>query len=92
MTTQELAERVMCDKGLDVSDVPLRNSVVYKVLQALRRAKRREAAGWGHCAGANTDEVKALRREAKDPKEVVAEQTLERNRPVCLLLLGGRVC
>ena len=31
LNTRELAERVMAEKGLDVTDVPLRNSVVYKV-------------------------------------------------------------
>ncbi len=41
LNTRELAERVMCEKGLDVSDGPLRNSVVYKVVQALRHAARR---------------------------------------------------
>lgn len=33
----------MAEKGLDVSDGPLRNSVVYKVVQALRHATRRRA-------------------------------------------------
>lgn len=41
LTTRELAERVMGEKGLDISDGPLRNSVVYKVVQALRHATRR---------------------------------------------------
>ncbi len=41
--TRELAERVMCEKGPDASDTPLRNSVVYKVVQALRHSKRRNA-------------------------------------------------
>ena len=36
MSTRELAERVMGEKNLDISDVPLRNSVVFKVVQALR--------------------------------------------------------
>ncbi|WP_231582056.1 hypothetical protein [Puniceibacterium sp. IMCC21224] len=43
LNTRELAERVMGEKGLDVSDTPLRNSVVYKVVQALRHARRRNA-------------------------------------------------
>lgn len=43
LNTRELAEKVMGEKGLDVSDAPLRNSVVYKVVQALRHAKRRNA-------------------------------------------------
>lgn len=43
LTTRELAERVMSEKGLDASDVPLRDSVVYKVVQALRHAARRNA-------------------------------------------------
>lgn len=43
LNTRELAERVMSEKGLDPSDVPLRNSVVYEVVQALRHAFRRHA-------------------------------------------------
>lgn len=43
LNTRELAERVMCEKTLDASDTPLRNSVVYKVVQALRHAMRRGA-------------------------------------------------
>lgn len=43
LNTRELAEHVMVEKGLDVSDAPLRNSVVYKVVQALRHAARRRA-------------------------------------------------
>lgn len=41
MTTRELAERVMAERGLDSSDTALRNSVVFKVVQALRHARRR---------------------------------------------------
>ena len=41
MTTRELAERVMVERKLDSSDATLRNSVVFKVVQALRYAKRR---------------------------------------------------
>jgi hypothetical protein len=41
MTTRELAERVMAARELDVADVTLRNSVVFKVVQALRHANRR---------------------------------------------------
>jgi hypothetical protein len=41
MTTRELAERVMVERGLDAADTALRNSVVFKVVQALRHAKRR---------------------------------------------------
>ncbi len=41
MTTRELAERVMVERKLDASDGTLRNSVVFKVVQALRHAKRR---------------------------------------------------
>ena len=36
-----LAERVMAERGLDVTDATLRNSVVFKVVQALRHANRR---------------------------------------------------
>ena len=41
MTTRQLAERVMAERQLDVADTTLRNSVVFKVVQALRHAKRR---------------------------------------------------
>jgi len=41
LTTRELAERVMAERGLDATDATLRNSVVFKVVQALRHAKRR---------------------------------------------------
>ncbi|HEX2526449.1 MAG TPA: hypothetical protein VHL31_09145 [Geminicoccus sp.] len=41
LTTRDLAERVMCERKLDVSDTTLRNSVVFKVVQALRHAMRR---------------------------------------------------
>jgi hypothetical protein len=41
MTTRALAERVMAARELDVADVTLRNSVVFKVVQALHRASRR---------------------------------------------------
>jgi hypothetical protein len=40
MTTRELAERVMAARKLDVAHATLRNSVVFKVVQALRHAKR----------------------------------------------------
>lgn len=42
MSTRELAERVMAERGLDISDAALRNSVVFKVVQALRHARRRK--------------------------------------------------
>ena len=42
LDTRQLAERVMCERKLDVSDTPLRNSVVFKVVQALRHAERRK--------------------------------------------------
>jgi hypothetical protein len=41
MTTRALAERVMVERQLDATDATLRNSVVFKVVQALRQAKRR---------------------------------------------------
>lgn len=41
LNTRELAERVMCERNLDPSDGALRNSVVFKVVQALRHAARR---------------------------------------------------
>ena len=53
MTTRQLAERVMAERKLDASDRTLRNSVVFKVVQALRHAKAaqvgpdgREAQGY----------------------------------------------
>lgn len=42
LDTRQLAERVMCERKLEVSDTPLRNSVVFKVVQALRHAERRK--------------------------------------------------
>jgi hypothetical protein len=42
MTTRELAERVMIERKLDATDTTLRNSVVFKVVQALRHAARRK--------------------------------------------------
>ena len=42
MTPRQLAERVMVERKLDASDRTLRNSVVFKVVQALRHAKRRK--------------------------------------------------
>lgn len=42
MTTRKLAERVMIERDLEITDTVLRNSVVLKVVQALRHAKRRK--------------------------------------------------
>lgn len=42
MSTRELAERVMVERRLDASDTTLRNSVAFKVVQALRHARRRK--------------------------------------------------
>ena len=42
MATRELAERVMIERKLDASDTTHRNSVVFKVVQALRHAKQRK--------------------------------------------------
>ena len=42
LSTRALAERVLAERGLDSSDAALRNSVVFKVVQALRHAKRRK--------------------------------------------------
>ena len=41
MTTRELADRMMIERDLEVSDTTLRNPVVFKVVQALRHARRR---------------------------------------------------
>jgi len=42
LTTRELAEHVMAERDLDFSDTVLRNSVVFKAVQALRHAERRK--------------------------------------------------
>ena len=42
LTTRELAERVMIERRLDATDTTLRNSVIFKVVQALRHAARRK--------------------------------------------------
>lgn len=39
LDTHQLAERVMCERKLEVSDTPLRNSVVFQVVQSLRHAE-----------------------------------------------------
>ena len=43
MTTRQLAERVMAERKLDASDRTLRNSVVFKVAQALRPRQAAQA-------------------------------------------------
>ncbi len=40
LTTRKLAEREMAERDLDISDTALRNSLVFKVVQALRHTKR----------------------------------------------------
>ena len=50
--------------------------IYYKWSKDFMEAGKKRLAG-DTARAANTDEVKALRREAKDLKEVVAEQTLE---------------
>ena len=50
--------------------------IYYKWSKDLMKAGKRRLAG-DTARAANTDEVKDLRREARDLKEVVAEQTLE---------------
>lgn len=42
LTTRALAERVMSARDLDATDATLRNSVIFKVVQALRHAARRK--------------------------------------------------
>ena len=71
MTTRELAERVMAARKLDVADATLRNSVVFKVVQALRHAKRRRLVRMvekrkGVCVWAPGDAV-TLRVAASSP-------------------------
>ena len=53
LTTRELAERVMCERGLDPTDTALRNSVVFKVVQSLRHAARRKIVVHGFKAQGN---------------------------------------
>ena len=50
--------------------------IYYKWSKDFMEAGKRRLAG-DTARAATTDEVKDLRREARDPKEVVAEQTLE---------------
>lgn len=71
MTTRELAERVMTARELDVADATLRNSVVFKVVQALRHANRRRLVRMvnkrkGMCVWAPGDAV-TLRVVASSP-------------------------
>ena len=87
MTTRELAERVMAERDLEISDTALRNSVVFKVVQALRHAKRRKDRT-SACAGIAAthpsriciftcrqapgwDGVKACRRNSRTIKQTV---------------------
>ena len=42
ISTWELTKRVMIERDLEVTDTVLRSSVVFKVVQASRHAKRRE--------------------------------------------------
>ncbi|CAP55060.1 hypothetical protein [Gluconacetobacter diazotrophicus] len=71
MNTRQLAERVMAERDLDSSDTALRNSVVFKVVQALRHARRRKlvrmvAKRKGMCVWAPGDGV-TLRVVANSP-------------------------
>lgn len=73
MTTRQLAERVMVERKLDASDTTLRNSVVFKVVQALRHAKRRKLVRMvdkrqGMCVWAAGDAV-TLRVVANSPSK-----------------------
>lgn len=90
MTARELAERVMVEHGLDSSDAALRIPVVFKVVQALRHAKRRKLVGKvekrkGMCAWAAGDAVPAsaslpvaLPRPADRHGEHPADQTISK--------------
>jgi hypothetical protein len=71
MTTRELAERVMIERDLEITDAALRNSVVFEVVQALRHAKRRKLVRMvekrqGRCIWAAGDAV-TLRVVASSP-------------------------
>ena len=62
---------------LSYADVKaLRRGVYYKWSKDFMEAGKRRLAG-DTARSANTDEVRELRREARDLKEVVAEQMLE---------------
>ena len=56
--------------------VGIAQGIYYKWSKDFMEAGKRRLAG-DTARAANTDEVKDLRREARDLKEVVAEQTLE---------------
>jgi hypothetical protein len=62
LSTRVLAERVMVERKLDATDTTLRNSVVFKVVQALRHAARRKLVRMvgkqkGMCVWAGGDAV-----------------------------------
>ena len=69
-TAWQLIRRIN-EKGEGISQ-----GIYYKWSKDFMEAGKRRLAG-DTARAANTDEVKDLRREARDLKEVVAEQTLE---------------
>ena len=71
--------RIVLDglRGEDsIAELCRREGVYYKWSKDFMEAGKRHLAG-DTARAATTDEVKDLRREARDLKEVVAEQTLE---------------
>ena len=74
------AARQIVDRGYSVADVSKRLDVsahsLYKWSKDFMEAGKKRLAG-DIVRQANTSEVSDLRREARDLKEVVAEQTLE---------------
>lgn len=65
--------------------------IYYKWSKDFMEAGKKRLAG-DTARAANTDEVKELRREAKDLKEVVAEQTLELRLLKKLFRAAARLC
>ena len=68
--------RATCLAGREEFTKPIAQGVYYKWSKDFMEAGKRRLAG-DTARAANTDEVRDLRREARDLKEVVAEQMLE---------------
>ncbi len=77
--SSEVKIRIVLDglRGKDsIAELCRREGIYYKWSKDFMEAGKRRLAG-DTVRAATTDEVKDLRREARDLKEVVAEQTLE---------------
>ena len=66
----------LAETSSNLSDSTISQGIYYKWSKDFMEAGKKRLAG-DTARAANTDEVKDLRREARDLKEVVAEQTLE---------------